>query len=168
MEASKKIRGNPSPREGLLEKLERFQQAGEAILPQHTREQRKENLEALRGAAKELREYLALHLAPKELSEWRELPDSNLEIAAFGYELKMEHADLQRELGDLVREIEEYEKVLDREEAALDGWLRQRVDESLADPVPAAPAREVFARLRRHHARRSKNGPPKTGRDEEI
>jgi hypothetical protein len=118
MEAPKKIRGNPGPREGLLEKLERFQQAGEAILPQHTREQRKDNLEALRGAARELREYLALHLAPKELSEWRELPDSNLEIAAFGYELKMEHADLQRELGDLIREIEEYEKVLDREEAA--------------------------------------------------
>jgi len=40
------------------------------------------------------------------------------------------------------------------EEAAVDGWLRQRVDEAFADPSPNVPAREVFRRLRSHHARR--------------
>lgn len=43
-------------------------------------------------------------------------------------------------------------RALDREEAAIDDWLRQRVDESLADPRPDVPAREVFKRLRDHHA----------------
>jgi antitoxin ParD1/3/4 len=42
-------------------------------------------------------------------------------------------------------------RALDREEAALDDWLRRRIDEALADPRPTAPARDVFARLRRHH-----------------
>ena len=37
-------------------------------------------------------------------------------------------------------------RALDREEAALDAWLRQRVEESLADPRPDIPADEVFAR----------------------
>jgi len=45
-------------------------------------------------------------------------------------------------------------RALDREEAALDDWLRQRVDESFADPRPSVPAREVFKRLRGHHAER--------------
>jgi antitoxin ParD1/3/4 len=45
-------------------------------------------------------------------------------------------------------------RALDREEAALDGWLRQRVDEAFADPRPNRPARDVFKRLRNHHARR--------------
>ena len=47
-------------------------------------------------------------------------------------------------------------RALDREEAALDGWLRRRVDEAFADPRPNVPARKVFKRLRAHHARRSK------------
>ena len=59
-------------------------------------------------------------------------------------------------------------RALDREEAALDGWLRQRVDESLADPGPTAPAREVFKRLRRHHARQAKSKRAKTGRNEKL
>jgi antitoxin ParD1/3/4 len=42
-------------------------------------------------------------------------------------------------------------RALDREEAAVDGWLRQQVDEAFADPRPNVPAGEVFARLRRHH-----------------
>jgi antitoxin ParD1/3/4 len=45
-------------------------------------------------------------------------------------------------------------RALDREERALDEWLRQRVDEALADPRPNVPARDVFKRLRDHHAER--------------
>ncbi len=41
---------------------------------------------------------------------------------------------------------------LDREEAAINAWLRQRVDEAFADPRPSVPARTVFKRLREHHA----------------
>jgi antitoxin ParD1/3/4 len=47
-------------------------------------------------------------------------------------------------------------RALDREEAALDEWLRQRVDEAFADPRPNAPAGDVFKRLREHHATRLK------------
>ena len=46
-------------------------------------------------------------------------------------------------------------RALDREEAALDDWLKRRVDESLADARPDVPARAVFRRLRRHHARQA-------------
>ena len=44
-------------------------------------------------------------------------------------------------------------RALDREEAALNDWLRRRVDEALADPRASIPAAEVFQRLRDHHAR---------------
>jgi antitoxin ParD1/3/4 len=44
-------------------------------------------------------------------------------------------------------------RALDREEAAVTDWLRRAVDESLNDPRPSVPAREVFKRLRAHHAR---------------
>jgi antitoxin ParD1/3/4 len=47
-------------------------------------------------------------------------------------------------------------RALDREEAAVTDWLRQRVDEAFADPRPNLPARGVFKRLRRHHARQVK------------
>jgi antitoxin ParD1/3/4 len=47
-------------------------------------------------------------------------------------------------------------RALDREEAAVTEWLRQRVDEAFADPRPRVPAREVFKRLRDHHARQVK------------
>ena len=43
-------------------------------------------------------------------------------------------------------------RALDREEAALNEWLRQRVNEAFADPRPNVPARDVFRRLRRLHA----------------
>ncbi len=42
-------------------------------------------------------------------------------------------------------------RALDREEAADTAWLREKVEESLSDPRPSIPAREVFARLRAHH-----------------
>jgi len=47
-------------------------------------------------------------------------------------------------------------RALDREEAAVNDWLRQRVDEAFADPRPNVPAREVFKRLRAYHARQVK------------
>jgi antitoxin ParD1/3/4 len=43
-------------------------------------------------------------------------------------------------------------RALDREEAALNAWLRRRVDEAFADTRPSQPARDVFKRLRKHHA----------------
>jgi antitoxin ParD1/3/4 len=48
-------------------------------------------------------------------------------------------------------------RALDREDVAVSDWLRQRVDESLADPRPSVPARDVFKRLRKHHAVRVKD-----------
>jgi antitoxin ParD1/3/4 len=53
-------------------------------------------------------------------------------------------------------------RALDREERALDEWLRRRVDEAFADPRPNVPAREVFKRLREHHAERLKNTSDET------
>jgi antitoxin ParD1/3/4 len=47
-------------------------------------------------------------------------------------------------------------RALDREDAALDDWLRRRVNEAFADPRPSVPARKVFARLCAHHTRRGK------------
>jgi antitoxin ParD1/3/4 len=43
-------------------------------------------------------------------------------------------------------------RALDREEAAIDQWLQQQVEEAFADPRPNIPAREVFRRLRKRHA----------------
>lgn len=118
MAKARKYQGIAKPEGGLLAKLIQFEQASESILPRQTREQRLESLASMRSATEQLREYLALHLAPKEMAEWRELPDVDTELAAFGSELKMEHADLYRELGDLLGAIDDYEKALDREEAA--------------------------------------------------
>jgi antitoxin ParD1/3/4 len=47
-------------------------------------------------------------------------------------------------------------RALDREEAALNEWLRRQVDEAFADPRPPSPARDVFRRLQAHHAKRAK------------
>ena len=49
-------------------------------------------------------------------------------------------------------------RALDRQEAALDEWLRRKVDESLADPRPDIPARDVFKRLCARHAARTRAG----------
>jgi antitoxin ParD1/3/4 len=54
-------------------------------------------------------------------------------------------------------------RALDREEAALNDWLRQRVDEAFADSRPNRSARDVFKRLRSHHAKQAK-----AARDEKI
>lgn len=75
-------------------------------------------------------------------------------------------------LGDLQERVEERVKsgayasssevlraavrALDREEAALTDWLGQQVDKAFADPRPSVPAREVFKRLRAHHAQQVK------------
>jgi antitoxin ParD1/3/4 len=47
-------------------------------------------------------------------------------------------------------------RALDREDAALDEWVRQRIDEAFIDPRPNLPAAEVFKRLRERHAARLK------------
>jgi antitoxin ParD1/3/4 len=47
-------------------------------------------------------------------------------------------------------------RALDREEAALNDWLREQIEEAITDPRPNVPAREVFERLREHHAARVK------------
>jgi antitoxin ParD1/3/4 len=47
-------------------------------------------------------------------------------------------------------------RALDREDAAPAEWLRLKVDEAFADPRLPSPARDVFKRLRAHHARRVK------------
>jgi antitoxin ParD1/3/4 len=47
-------------------------------------------------------------------------------------------------------------RALDREEAAVNDWLRQKVEEAFADPRPNVPPSDVFKRLRAHHAERMK------------
>jgi len=49
-------------------------------------------------------------------------------------------------------------RALDREETALNDWLRQRVEEAFADPRPNVPAADLFKRLRRHHAKQARAG----------
>lgn len=49
-------------------------------------------------------------------------------------------------------------RALDREDAALDEALREKVRAAMADRRPSASAAEVFARLRAHHSRRVKAG----------
>jgi antitoxin ParD1/3/4 len=44
-------------------------------------------------------------------------------------------------------------RALDREEAALNEWLRKEIDESLNDPRPDLSADEVFRQLRSYHER---------------
>lgn len=44
-------------------------------------------------------------------------------------------------------------RALDREDEAVKNWMRQRIEELLADPRPNIPAHEVFERLRKHSAR---------------
>lgn len=45
-------------------------------------------------------------------------------------------------------------RALDREEGALDGWLKARIEEAVAKGGKPIPAKEVFKSLRAHHARR--------------
>ena len=47
-------------------------------------------------------------------------------------------------------------RALDREEAAVDQVMREKVRASLADPRPDVPAEDVFTRLRAHHLSRAK------------
>jgi antitoxin ParD1/3/4 len=51
-------------------------------------------------------------------------------------------------------------RALDREEAALDEILRRKVEAALVDPRPSRPAKDVFARLRDHHANELKKKKP--------
>jgi antitoxin ParD1/3/4 len=47
-------------------------------------------------------------------------------------------------------------RALDRQDAALDDYLRAKVQASVKDPRPSVPAADVFKRLRARHARKSK------------
>lgn len=47
-------------------------------------------------------------------------------------------------------------RALDREDAALDDYLRAKVQTSVEDPRPSIPAADVFKRLRARHARNTK------------
>lgn len=47
-------------------------------------------------------------------------------------------------------------RALEREERAVNDWLRHKVEESLADPRPSVPADKVFKRLRAYHAEQLK------------
>jgi antitoxin ParD1/3/4 len=47
-------------------------------------------------------------------------------------------------------------RALDRDEAALNEFLKESVEAAFADPRPNVPARAVFKRLREHHARQVK------------
>jgi antitoxin ParD1/3/4 len=47
-------------------------------------------------------------------------------------------------------------RALDREDAALDEVLRQKVEAAMADRRPSVPAEDVFKRLRGRHQRRTK------------
>jgi antitoxin ParD1/3/4 len=49
-------------------------------------------------------------------------------------------------------------RALDRQDAALDEYLRAKVQASMKDPRPSIPAADVFKRLRRRHARKVKAG----------
>ena len=44
-------------------------------------------------------------------------------------------------------------RALDREEAALNDVLRDKIKAAMADSRPSAPASDVFKRLRAHHAK---------------
>jgi antitoxin ParD1/3/4 len=48
-------------------------------------------------------------------------------------------------------------RALDREEAAIDEIMRQKIQASLADPRPDIPAEDVFARLRAYHKDQLRN-----------
>ena len=47
-------------------------------------------------------------------------------------------------------------RALDRQDAALDEYLRAKVQASLKDPRPSVPATDVFKRLRSRHAKNVK------------
>jgi antitoxin ParD1/3/4 len=49
-------------------------------------------------------------------------------------------------------------RALDRQDAALDEYLRAKVQASIKDPRPSVPAADVFKRLRSRHARNVKAG----------
>ena len=49
-------------------------------------------------------------------------------------------------------------RALDRQDAALDDYLRAKVQASVEDPRPSVAAADVFKRLRARHARATKAG----------
>jgi hypothetical protein len=107
-----------TPREQLLERLLGFDQALLEFVPERAVRTPETTTIKLRQAAEELRHYLATHVAPREVMEWRELPDSNAEITAFAYELQIEHQEILQSLAELLNMMEEIQSSLDRHETA--------------------------------------------------
>ena len=113
-----------NPRTLTIDILQRFEQAADGMRNWRAEGDWSEAIAGLREATEQLRHHLALHLAPRELMDWRPLPDYDQEVTAFAYELKMEHADLLRELADLLQEMEQLHRELDRSEAAMELQLK--------------------------------------------
>ena len=69
-----------------------------------------------------------------------------------------EHARSRRRAGALGRlcvisdVLQAGLRALDREEEAVGRWMRDKIQESLADPRQSIPAEKVFSDLRAHHA----------------
>jgi antitoxin ParD1/3/4 len=80
---------------------------------------------------------------------------------AIKVELGAQQASLQRHLesgqydnaSEVVRDAL---RALDEREAVYDGWLRAKVNASMANKKPNIPAETVFKRLEARHARRMK------------
>lgn len=75
--------------------------------------------------------------------------------------LGQQQADVDRRLasGDYASASEVLRaglRALDREEAAINEYLRRKIQESLDDPRPSIPAEKAFAELRAYHERRMK------------
>jgi hypothetical protein len=107
-----------TPREQLLERLLCFERALLEFVPERAVQKPETMTAKLRLAAEELRQYLATHVAPPEVMEWRELPDSDADITAFAYELQIEHQEILQSLAELLNMIEEMQTSMDRHETA--------------------------------------------------
>lgn len=79
------------------------------------------------------------------LGDWQERVEARVQSGAYASASEVMRAAL---------------RALDREETAIDEWMRRQIDESLNDPRPSVPAKEVVKRVRAHHGelkkRRSK------------
>lgn len=107
------------------------------------------------------------------LDLWRPAPKYDSVISASGcFEMPRTSRPVTVTLGDLQERVDTRVqsgayasasevmraalRALDREEAAIDEWMRRQIEESLNDPRSNAPADEVLARLRTNHARERK------------
>lgn len=105
-------------REQLLERLVGFEQAVIEFVPEHAVRSPETATAKLRQAAGELHQYLSTHVAPREVMEWRQLPDSDSQLAAFAYEMQVEHQEILQSLAHMLNMMEEIHLSMDRHETA--------------------------------------------------